>query len=129
MRFSRLKFKFSLVALLTLLLVPTLVFAADVYEGLMAAVGIAGGTSIFGGIFGAPSIGDIIMNVIKFVLGVTGAITLLVIIIGGLRYVLSAGNEDQAKGAKKILLSALIGFVIIILAYTILTFIDKVILH
>jgi len=114
---------------LVILMVPGLVHAASVYEGLLAAVGISGGLNIFGNIFGAPNIGEVVLNVVKFILGITGAAALLAIIIGGLRYVMSGGNEERIEGAKKTLTYAIIGFVVIILAYTILTLIDRIFLH
>ncbi len=101
----------------------------DFMTDLFGALGISAGLNIFSNISGAPNIGEVIMNVIKFALGVVGALTLLVVIIGGLRYVLSGGNEDQVKSAKQILLYAIIGFIVVLLAYTIVTFVDKVILH
>ena len=97
-------------------------------SGIFAALGISWGLNIFGSITGAPTIGDIAMNVIKFILGITGVAAILAIIIGGLRYITSGGNQDQIEGAKKTLTYAIIGFVIIILAYTILTLVDKIFL-
>jgi hypothetical protein len=119
---------------LIITILPAAVYAesatgSDFLAGLLGAVGISGGLNIFGNIFGAPNIGEVIMNVIKFILGILGAATILAIIVGGLRYVMSGGNEQQIEGAKKTLLYAIIGFVVVILAYTIVTFIDRVILH
>ncbi len=113
------------------LIAPGLVLADgnDFMTGLFGALGISAGLNIFSNISGAPNIGEVIMNVIKFVLGIVGALTLLVVIIGGLRYVMSAGNQDQMEGAKKTLLYAVIGFIVIILAYTIVTLVDKIVLH
>ena len=113
---------------LMVLAVPAFAYANgdDFMSGIFAVLGISWGLNIFGGIIGAPTIGDIAMNVIKFILGITGVATILAIIIGGLRYITSGGNQDQMEGAKKTLTYAIIGFVIIILAYMILTLIDKI---
>lgn len=49
-----------------------------------------------------------------YIIGI--AIVLLVVIIGGIRYVTAGGNEDQVAGAKKTIISGLIGAAIILLA-------------
>ncbi len=125
----KLKSKKVLLILPVLVFIPTVVFAANVYEGLMGAVGISAGFQIFHGITGAPTLGDLIMNIIKFILGITGLVAILAIIIGGLRYIMSSGNEGMMTGAKNTILYAIIGLVIVILAYTIVSVIDNVILH
>jgi len=49
-----------------------------------------------------------------YIIGV--AIALIVIIIGGIGYMTAGGNEDKQKGAKKTIISGLIGAAIIVLA-------------
>ncbi len=56
-------------------------------------------------------------KIIAYILGLIGFIALLVIIISGLTYITSAGNEQKIESAKKILTSAAIGLVIAVLAY------------
>lgn len=62
---------------------------------------------------------DVAFNVLSWVLAATGAFTVLMIIIGGFRYVSSAGNEDQAEAAKETITKAVTGLVIVLLAYVI----------
>lgn len=54
---------------------------------------------------------------------ITGAIALLVVTIGGLRYVLSHGDPSSTAQAKNMIIYALIGLVISIIAVSIVTFV------
>jgi hypothetical protein len=67
-----------------------------------------------GGIFGK------IANVLIFLVG---AIAVIVIIFGGLRYVISTGDAGRIKQAKDTILYGVIGVVIAILAYAIVNFV------
>ncbi len=76
------------------------------------------------GTFKAPtsfgSIGALVVGVINFALGLIGALSLLFIIIGGVRMVASAGNEAAITAGKKTVIWAVIGLVVALLAYTII---------
>lgn len=63
----------------------------------------------------APTIAKI-TTAISFVIG---AISIIMIIIGGIRYVMSTGDPNGAKGAKDTVMYALIGLAIAISAYAI----------
>ena len=65
------------------------------------------------------NINDFIIYVINILLGIVGFVALLFLIIGGFRYITSAGNEESAGQAKKIITNAIIGIVIVILAFVI----------
>lgn len=57
--------------------------------------------------------------IIQGLLGIVGLLSILFIIIGGYKYVTSAGNEEAAESGKKTLVNAIIGLVIVILSYVI----------
>ncbi|MFH1838638.1 MAG: hypothetical protein ABH808_04085 [Candidatus Kuenenbacteria bacterium] len=61
----------------------------------------------------------IIGRVILFVLGFLGMIAIIMIIIGGLMWMTSGGSEDKAKKARGILVNAIIGLFIVLVAYVI----------
>lgn len=61
-----------------------------------------------------------IVNVILFVVG---AVAVIMIIIGGVRYVVSGGDQNNVKAAKDTILYAVIGLIIAILAYAVVNFI------
>lgn len=60
-----------------------------------------------------------IIRIINIILGVTLAIDVLFLIIGGFFYITSAGNEERASKGKSTVINAIIGLVIIVLAYVI----------
>ncbi|HEX9503062.1 MAG TPA: hypothetical protein VF974_01935 [Patescibacteria group bacterium] len=75
----------------------------------------AGGT----GLPNDTSVSGFILKIINIALGVAGLVAVLFLIIGGFRYITSAGNEETAESAKKIIINAIIGVVIIILSFVI----------
>lgn len=54
---------------------------------------------------------------------ITGAISVLMIIIGGLRYTISAGDQGALTSAKNTILYAVVGLVVSIMAYAIVNFV------
>lgn len=69
-------------------------------------------------------VGAIIARVIDALLIFAGAVAVLFLIIGGFRYVISAGNPDQVEGAKKTILYAILGLIIIFIAFVAVRFIQ-----
>ena len=78
---------------------------------------------------GGPNITDasqillVVANVIRIATAFAGALSIIFIIVGGIFYVISAGNPSNIKRAKDFLTNAIVGLVITGLAYTIVTFI------
>lgn len=66
----------------------------------------------------------IITRIITFLLGITGILALLALIIGGLSYITSFGNEVKAERAKKIALYAVIGLLVTGLSFALLSIIE-----
>lgn len=67
----------------------------------------------------------IIGDVIKALLGLSGAIALLVFVWSGVMMMLAAGNMDKIKKAKGSLVWATIGLVVIFTAYTLVATLIK----
>lgn len=63
---------------------------------------------------------QVITNTMLFAIGVVAVIML---IIGGFRYVFSAGNQQNVTAAKDTILYAVIGIVVALLAYAIVNFV------
>lgn len=61
--------------------------------------------------------------IVNLLLYFVGGIAIIMIIIGGLRYVLSSGNPTQVQDAKNTILYAIVGLVIAIGAYAIVAFV------
>ncbi len=64
-----------------------------------------------------------VTEVLKVVFGFAGAVALLIITIGGLKYVLSQGNPQETAKAKDTILYALIGLVVCMFAWSIINFV------
>lgn len=71
----------------------------------------------------ADANGDAVKTMITIVIGVTAALSLLFITIGGMRYILSRGDPQAVSKAKGTILYALIGLVIAIIAQAIVSFV------
>jgi choline-glycine betaine transporter len=76
-------------------------------------------TSICDPVLGC-TVKGIIGSVVSLLLGLSGLIAMLFIIIGGYQYLTSGANEELAKTGKKTLTNAIIGLVIIIMSYVII---------
>lgn len=64
-----------------------------------------------------PGIKGVVLLIVNFFLGFLGLLALVMVIYGGFLYVSSAGNEENVGKAKKILIYAAIGIVVILVAY------------
>jgi hypothetical protein len=72
------------------------------------------------GVLGENGIATKIVQTIVFV---TAAISVLVIMIGGFRYIISAGDSSGIEGAKNSIIYALVGLVVAVLAQVIVSFV------
>lgn len=59
-------------------------------------------------------------KMIGYILGIIGSVTLLLIIIAGIMYITSAGNEEKIALSKKIITGAVVGLGIALLAFSLL---------
>jgi hypothetical protein len=73
----------------------------------------------------SPLIGpnSILYKIIQLVTLLTGAISIIMIMVGGFRYIVSGGDSNATKAAKDTILYAVIGLAIAIFAQTIITFV------
>ncbi|MDD4694985.1 MAG: Ig-like domain-containing protein [Patescibacteria group bacterium] len=76
---------------------------------------------------GDASIEVIVGTIIQIFLGLLGLIALILILYGGFVWMTSAGNEEKISQAKKIIISATIGLIIIFASYAIVSFVLKTI--
>lgn len=65
--------------------------------------------------------------VTKLLLEFSGTAAVIFIMIGGFLFITSAGNEEQSEKGRKILVNAIIGLVVIILATAIVTIVSNTI--
>ncbi len=64
-----------------------------------------------------------IEGILQLVFGIAGALTVLMVVYGGLKYVISQGDPQATAKAKDTILYALIGMVVCILSFSIVTFV------
>lgn len=73
------------------------------------------------------SLTGLILTVINWMLGLAGVIAVMFLIIGGFWYITSAGNEETAEKGKGTAINAIIGLVIIILSYVIVSVVSNMV--
>ncbi|MEI7690096.1 MAG: pilin [bacterium] len=66
---------------------------------------------------GAQCVIDLLQTIITWVLAIAGSLAVLMLIYGGIRYILSTGDEKRLEGAKKTILYAIIGIIVITASY------------
>ncbi len=69
------------------------------------------------------TVNDIIRLVINIFSLVVGVVSVIMIIIGGLKYITSGGESGNVSGAKNTILYAIIGLVVVALAQVIVRFV------
>lgn len=68
------------------------------------------------------NLGNVIQDVTNVLLFIVGAIAVIMIIIGGIRYTISNGDSAQITSAKNTILYSVIGIIVALLAYAIVNF-------
>jgi hypothetical protein len=120
----------------SLLLVPALVLGlafvatpasavdcADVTSGgIGAGAECAAPTGAAEDLFGENSIFQTVTNILLFLIG---AISVIMLIIGGIRYVVSGGDQNAITSAKNTILYAIIGIVVAFLAFAAVRFVSE----
>lgn len=64
-----------------------------------------------------------VFNAINIALVILGVVSVLMIIIGGFRYVLSGGDQAGIKSAKDTIMYAIIGLIVALLSFAIVSFV------
>lgn len=113
---------FAFVAVLSPIATPTTYAAdcGDVSNGIGGGIdcGNTGNTPTT--LFGAGSIFTTIINVLLFLIG---AISVIMLIFGGIRYTLSGGDSGAVTSAKNTIMYAIIGLIVAFLAYAIVNWV------
>lgn len=74
---------------------------------------------------GGNNLEGTVTNVINVVLYVVGILAVVMVIIGGVKYTTSGGDQAAVTSAKNTILYGIIGLVIAILAYAIVNFVVR----
>ena len=90
--------------------------ALSIMDGANAARGEGQPSQLFGD-------GGFVTTITNVLLFVVGALSVIMLIIGGLRYVVSGGNASAVTAAKNTVLYAIVGLIVAFLAYSIINFV------
>ncbi len=104
----------GVVLMLALLVTPAL--AQNLDNGFM--IEFQGNAGI-----GDNTIAEVVGQVVKAVLSILGLVALVIFIIAGFQWMTSGGNKEKIQSAQKLMGAAVIGLVIIIIAYAAASFI------
>ncbi len=118
MRLARLNLILSSAATAVLLGSQRAFAACDLTGGAAAGAECTGQT-------GGPTLESQLGNITNVLILAVGIISVIMIIIGGFRYVLSGGDSKNTTAAKDTILYAVIGLVVSLLAYSIANFVIK----
>ncbi len=77
------------------------------------------------GIAGSTTLVGLLTKIIEFLLTFSGIIAVVMLVIGGYWYMASGGNEEQAEKGKKTIINFVLGLVVIIMAYSLVTIISN----
>lgn len=125
-------------SVLTLLLTPVLVPVAvsaqsAIQQGLTCGTELnpdkieSGGTCTSPDEDASDAVGRIVKLIINIFSWIVGIIAVIMIIVGGLKYITSGGDSGNVTGAKNTILYAVVGLVVVALAQFIVRFVlDKV---
>jgi cytochrome bd-type quinol oxidase subunit 2 len=73
-------------------------------------------------LFGANGIFNKVVNILLFLVG---AVSVIMLIVGGFRYVISAGDQNAVTAAKNTILYAIIGLIIAFIAFGAVNFLTS----
>ncbi len=68
---------------------------------------------------------DALTTILNIAFGITASIALLIIVIGGFRYIVAHGDPNGVAQAKKAILYAIIGLMVSLAAIAIVSFVIK----
>lgn len=72
---------------------------------------------------GESSLKNLVRDVTNVLLFIAGGVAVLMIVWGGFRLVISSGNPDRVASARSTITFALVGLIIVILAFAIVNFV------
>jgi len=105
-------------ALVSVFIPTNAVFAVE--GGVQGGIDAADPGTVPDTLFGQDSIFTTVVNVLLFLIG---AISVIMLIVGGIRYTVSAGDSGNVTAAKNTIMYAIIGLIIAFLAFAIVNWV------
>jgi amino acid transporter len=78
---------------------------------------------------GSKDIRQTVGSVIRAFMGLLGIVAVVIILLGGFKWMTSGGEEAKVSEAKKLIISGVIGLIIILAAFAIATFVVNAIVN
>ena len=100
---------------------PTAVQAQNINSGDLWGNGVVNSYTNNG--FSTTDPRQTVAKIIKIALGFLGSIAVILVVLAGFKWMTAAGNEDKIAESKKLMTAALVGLVIILLAFAITNFV------
>lgn len=118
----------SLFAVAVPVMVPASAFAqADVQSNLCDGsnfqIDSNSGTSTSCATQQGQGLNDLLKKIVNIISAVVGVVAVIMIIVGGFKYITSGGDSNNVSGAKNTIIYAIIGLVIVALAQVIVHFV------
>lgn len=88
---------------------------------------IADANVVFNSFTSINSVQELVGSVTNWILGITSGIVIIFLIIGGVMYLTSFGDESRIDQAKRIITYAVIGLIVILISFSIVTALNKII--
>jgi Zn-dependent protease with chaperone function len=107
-------------AILSLIVVPQIASAITLDVGINYAQATGLGTK---------DVRETIASIINVAMGLLGIVAVVIILLGGFKWMTASGDDDKVKKAKALIVQGVIGLVIILCAYAIANFIVTSILR
>jgi hypothetical protein len=93
---------------------------SDGTGGIAGGVDCANGSGATNSLFGPNSIFTTVINTLLYIIG---ALSVVMLIVGGIRYVVSNGTAAQVTAARNTITYAIVGLIIAFLAYAIVNWV------
>ncbi|PJC02002.1 MAG: hypothetical protein CO073_01745 [Candidatus Komeilibacteria bacterium CG_4_9_14_0_8_um_filter_36_9] len=65
------------------------------------------------------------VNILKWIMSFVGIVAIVVFLIGSVTWMTAGGNDEKVKKGRKYLINGMIGLTIAILAYAIITLVER----
>jgi len=101
-------------------------FYSVIITAVLCANSVIAGDIVIKNPIKTESFAKIIENTLLWVLGIAGSIALFMLIVGGIMYITSGGDEQKVATAKKIFNFTVLGLIVVLLSYSIIKVLNDI---
>lgn len=110
----------ALIASAVVPVMPAYAANCDPADGLVNSADCARGNGQSNSLVGQGGVFQTVTNILLFIIG---AIAVIMLVIGGIRYTVSNGDSNSVTAAKNTIMYAIIGIIVAIIAYAAVNFV------